>query len=287
MNIETEPLLTHLHNQGRLRVWSLIITFFGDSILAKGGEVEASRIKALMQAMNIEAGTLRTALSRLTNDNWLERYKIGKSTIYRLSDKGLKEFGPASELIYSAPNPNVETKWRVVINPRSENDNSGFLLHPGVSILPITEKPPKNSLVFDGTINRLSDEVCYQLLPNGYVDEINQLIELFLQIEFKNLNALQAMITRTLLIHNWRKIVLKFPEVPKELTPKKWKGYNVRLTIKTIYEDLTPLAENWLNMSIEKSLINFSAFETFVAEKRPFFYLYSKLRFVKNRQKDH
>ena len=69
MNIETEPLLTHLHNQGRLRVWSLIITFFGDSILAKGGEVEASRIKALMQAMNIEAGTLRTALSRLTNDN--------------------------------------------------------------------------------------------------------------------------------------------------------------------------------------------------------------------------
>ena len=239
MNIETEPLLTHLHNQGRLRVWSLIITFFGDSILAKGGEVEASRIKALMQAMNIEAGTLRTALSRLTNDNWLERYKIGKSTIYRLSDKGLK-----------------------VINPRSENDNSGFLLHPGVSILPITEKPPKNSLVFDGTINRLSDEVCYQLLPNGYVDEINQLIELFLQIEFKNLNALQAMITRTLLIHNWRKIVLKFPEVPKELTPKKWKGYNVRLTIKTIYEDLTPLAENWLNMSIEKSLINFSAFET-------------------------
>ena len=83
-----------------------------------------------------------------------------------------------------------------------------------------------------------------------------------MQIEFKNLNALQAMITRTLLIHNWRKIVLKFPEVPKELTPKKWKGYNVRLTIKTIYEDLTPLAENWLNMSIEKSLINFSAFET-------------------------
>ena len=262
MNIEIEPLLTHLHNQGRLRVWSLIITFFGDSILEKGGEVEASRIKALMQAMNIEAGTLRTALSRLTNDNWLERYKIGKNTIYRLSHKGLKEFGPASELIYSAPNPNVETKWRVVINPSSENDSSGFLLHPGVSVLPITEKSPKNSLVFDGTINRLSDEVCYQLLPNGYVDEINQLIELFLQIEFKNLNALQAMITRTLLIHNWRKIVLKFPEVPKELTPKKWKGYNVRLTIKTIYEELTPLAENWLNMSIEKSLINFSAFET-------------------------
>ena len=76
------------------------------------------------------------------------------------------------------------------------------------------------------------------------------------------------MIARTLLIHNWRKIVLKFPEVPKEFTPKKWKGYNVRLTIKTLYEDLTPLAENWLNMSIEKSLINFSAFETPTRAKR-------------------
>ena len=87
MNIEIEPLLTHLHNQGRLRVWSLIITFFGDSILEKGGEVEASRIKALMQAMNIEAGTLRTALSRLTNDNWLERYKTVSYTHLTLPTK--------------------------------------------------------------------------------------------------------------------------------------------------------------------------------------------------------
>ena len=45
MNADIEPLLKQLHSQGRLRVWSLIITFFGDSILNKGGEVEASRIK--------------------------------------------------------------------------------------------------------------------------------------------------------------------------------------------------------------------------------------------------
>ena len=68
MNTDIEPLLKQLHSQGRLRVWSLIITFFGDSILNKGGEVEASRIKALMRAMRIESGTLRTALSRLTID---------------------------------------------------------------------------------------------------------------------------------------------------------------------------------------------------------------------------
>ena len=124
MNTKIEPLLKHLHNQGRLRVWSLIISFFGDSILAKGGEVEASRITTLMRAMSIEPGTLRTALSRLTNDNWLERYKIGKSTIYRLSDSGLKEFGPASDLIYAAPTSNVEKKWKLVINPNFENNFS-------------------------------------------------------------------------------------------------------------------------------------------------------------------
>ena len=70
------------------------------------------------------------------------------------------------------------------------------------------------------------------------------------------------MITRTLLIHNWRRIVLKFSEVPKEFTPKEWKGHNIRLLIKKIYNELTPRAEDWLNSPMEFSLINFNKFKT-------------------------
>ena len=262
MNTDIEPLLKQLHSQGRLRVWSLIITFFGDSILNKGGEVEASRIKVLMQAMRIVPGTLRTALSRLTTDNWLERYKNGKSTVYRLGDRGVKEFGPASKLIYSAPRTKYEEHWKVILNSSLEDEHSGFLIQTGVSILPISEKNPKNSLIFDSKINFLSEEMSYKLLPKGYFNEINQLIDLFAPIPNTKLDPLEAMITRTLLIHNWRRIVLKFSEVPKEFTPKEWKGHNIRLFIKKIYNELTPKAEDWLNSPLEFSLINFNKFKT-------------------------
>lgn len=262
MSTDIEPLLKQLHSQGRLRVWSLIITFFGDSILNKGGEVEASRIKALMRAMRIESGTLRTALSRLTTDHWLERYKNGKNTIYRLGDRGVKEFGPASELIYSPPSTEFEEDWKVILNPSLDYEHPGFLIQPGVSILPISEEIPKNSLIFNSKINFLSEEISYKFLPKGYFKEINQLIDIFVPIQNTKLGPLEAMITRTLLIHNWRRIVLKFPEVPKEFTPKQWKGHNIRLLVKEIYDELTPEAENWLNLPIETSLINFKNFKT-------------------------
>ena len=262
MSTSTEPLLKHLHNQSRLRVWPLIITFFGDSIIEKGGEVEASRLKVLMQAMGIEAGTLRTALSRLTNDNWIERYKIGKNTIYRLGDRGLKEFGPASKIIYSPPKITSEKKWKLIITPDFDTEPYGFNLQPGVSIVPISQDVPEGSLIFEGKINMLSETTCYKLLPKGYLEEINQLIDLLSPIKFVNLNPLEAMIARTLVIHNWRKIVLKFPEVPNEFTPKSWKGYNIRFMVKNIYDGLTPQAETWLNLPTKKSVINFGNFKT-------------------------
>jgi phenylacetic acid degradation operon negative regulatory protein len=262
MNADIEPLLKKLHSQGRLRVWSLIITFFGDSILSKGGKVEASRIKLLMQAMRIEPGTVRTALSRLTKDHWLERSGNSKTTIYYLGERGVKEFGPASQLIYSSPNTKFEENWKVIVNPDLDYEHSGFVIQPGVSIIPISENSPKNSLIFDSKIKFLSDEISYKLLPKGYFNEINQLIDLFIEIPATKLTPLEAMITRTLLIHHWRRIVLNFPEVPNEFTPKQWRGHNIRLLIKKIYNELTPEAENWLNLPIEPSLINFKNFKT-------------------------
>jgi DNA-binding transcriptional regulator PaaX len=55
---------------------------------------------------------------------------------------------------------------------------------------------------------------------------------------------------------------LKFPEIPNELTPKSWKGYNIRFMVKNIYDGLTPQAETWLNLPTEKSVINFGNFKT-------------------------
>ena len=63
-----EPLINAFHAGGRPRVWSLVVTIFGDAVLHRGGCIATLRLQELLERVGIEAGALRTALSRLARD---------------------------------------------------------------------------------------------------------------------------------------------------------------------------------------------------------------------------
>ena len=56
-------LVGRLNGTKKLRVWSVIITFFGGAIVPRGGSVSARTVRELLQRMGIEAGAVRTAFS--------------------------------------------------------------------------------------------------------------------------------------------------------------------------------------------------------------------------------
>ena len=58
---------------GDLRVWSVIITIFGDSVQPRGGTVAATTLARITGRMAIRPEALRVALHRLARDGWLER----------------------------------------------------------------------------------------------------------------------------------------------------------------------------------------------------------------------
>ena len=76
-----DPVLDLVHrinDSKKLRVWSLIITYFGDAVVPRGGAVSARTVQQILARMGIESGAVRTAFSRLTNDGWVVREKIGR-----------------------------------------------------------------------------------------------------------------------------------------------------------------------------------------------------------------
>ena len=99
------------HAAGRLRVWSLVITFFGDAIVPRGGIVWLGAIQAIMERLGIEAGALRTSMSRLTADGWLVRVRRGRRSYYRLAGDGGATFARASARIYAAGPPGWSGQW--------------------------------------------------------------------------------------------------------------------------------------------------------------------------------
>ena len=93
------------------RTGSIVITVFGDAIVPRGGSVWLGTLLAFFEMLDIEGGVVRTAMSRLATDGWLERSKVGRNSFYRLARKGRQTFDAATRHIYDPPPP--DKPWQV------------------------------------------------------------------------------------------------------------------------------------------------------------------------------
>src|ERR1700738_5260582 len=90
------------------RTGSIVITVFGDAIVPRGGSVWLGALLGFFQAIDIDnsvvgSSVVRTAMSRLTADRWLERSRIGRNSFYRLAERGQQTFAAAARHIYDPP----------------------------------------------------------------------------------------------------------------------------------------------------------------------------------------
>src|SRR3978361_431101 len=83
------------------RTGSIVITVFGDAIVPRGGSVWLGTLLEFFKTLDIDSGVVRTAMSRLAADNWLERHKIGRNSFYRLARKGRQTFDAAVTHVYN------------------------------------------------------------------------------------------------------------------------------------------------------------------------------------------
>ncbi|MDB5558327.1 MAG: Phenylacetic acid degradation operon negative regulatory protein PaaX, partial [Enterovirga sp.] len=96
------PILEQLRSEPS-RIWSLVITVYGDAIVPRGGSVWLGTLTRFFAALGIGEGAVRTAMSRLAADGWLVRSRAGRNSFYSLADKGRDTFAAATEHIYNPP----------------------------------------------------------------------------------------------------------------------------------------------------------------------------------------
>jgi hypothetical protein len=105
MTLSTRAPLTEILRHLRAepsRTWSVIITVFGDAIVPRGGSVWLGTLVNFLAALDIGDGVVRTAMSRLAADGWLQRRRVGRNSFYHLTGKGRATFRQATEHIYGA-----------------------------------------------------------------------------------------------------------------------------------------------------------------------------------------
>jgi len=233
------PLITALHSEGRLRVWSMIITVFGDLVQHRGGEISTARLGRLLGRVGVEQGALRTALSRLGRDGWVQSERSGRTSLYRLSPQGLNQFAPATTRIYAPPRAMPVQRWAIALR-------LGPSGKPEATLSPADEVAGGADCLVSGALEQVSEAYRAALLSPAHRLALAGLASDLQALAVPLPTALDAAAARMLLIHRWRRLVLRFPDIPAELMPVDTPLGDPRQAVADIYAQLVPATEAWL-----------------------------------------
>ncbi len=243
-----DRLLAEFKSRRPLRAGSLIVTVFGDAIAPRGGELWLGSLMDIMALFGVDGGLVRTALSRLVAEGWLERERAGRNSFYRLSPAGAAEFSAATQRIYhSAPAP-WDGRLRVAILSALDGEaRAGMrdrLLSRGygqaastVLVRPARSGPDDAAsaagvIWLDSRIDQPPDAArtlagaCWQL--GGIADAYRCFSRAFAALAVPHgrpgwLDGERAFQLRIVLIHEYRRVILRDP-----LLPERWLSEHAR-----------------------------------------------------------
>jgi len=239
------PLIANLQADGRPRVWSLVITVFGDSVQPRGGTVSTAHLQRLLGRIGIEAGALRTALSRLARDGWVSSQRDGRLSYYTLTPEGTAQFSDATNLIYAPDRRQTPQQWRIALEQQPDPlvpSLNGLALRPADTGAVL----PPADFALHGTLETLAPQMRAHLLAPGLLSALNKLHDDLRSLAHNQaMPPLDAAAARVLLVHRWRRLVLRSPELPTPLLPKNWQGQSPRAAVAQAWHALLPAAEIW------------------------------------------
>lgn len=248
------------------RTGSIVITVFGDAIVPRGGSVWLGTLLEFFNALDIDSGVVRTAMSRLASDGWLERNKVGRNSFYRLDKKGRQTFDTATRHIYDPPLSDWTGRFELLLIGNGEDrdasrdalKNAGFGSPlPGVWVAPSGVPVPEEaagairlevSAEDDSGRRLLSESWPLDRTADAYLKFMKTFEPLRASIgRGEALSDADAFTARILLIHHYRRVVLRDPLLPPPLLPRDWPGRAARRLCGEIYRGLLPASEQWLD----------------------------------------
>jgi len=211
----------------------------------------------LLAAFDINERLVRTSVFRLAREGWLATSPVGRESLYRLTRNGARRFEQAYRRIYAAPVDAWDQSWEIVIANGStagqrrklqqELNWEGF----GTFVQGVYARPAQGPSTVARIVAalELGDEVVIarayddaalggqslsSAVPRawdlaGVAGDYRRFLARFGGViqRFRASEAhdpAQSFIVRTLLIHEYRRVLLRDPQLPAELLPLDWPG---------------------------------------------------------------
>lgn len=279
--------INSFHQQTRMKAGSLIISVFGDSVLPRGGKIWLGSLIKLLEPLQISDRLIRTSIFRLVKEEWLQSEAFGRRADYYLSRAGLRRFEESAQHIYAAHSPIWDRRWRFVmlvgeVDSRTKEkikraffwQGFGFVggecfVHPSANLTTTFDalaadgltaylKNLMPSLATNAGSDLSADDLDLvktawhlETLANQYSEFLTVYRPILAQLRDpaprQTITDETAFVIRTLLIHDYRRVLLRDPELPAVLLPAPWPGELARQLCKNIYHHLLIPSERHIN----------------------------------------
>lgn len=237
------------------RVWSLIVTIFGDFARRDGEGISGAALARLLGLMGIKPEAMRVALFRLRKDGWIDSVREGRGSLHFLTPMGRRSSDAASPRIYDTDR-RFPDRWHLLIagngDPSGRAQLDSFLLTG--DYLPVGSQvvigpgalPADLKGLLGAETGQLSipvwlrDQVCPAELMAQYVGlERDFRALLSLLGAAPSLTVTEAAALRLLVVHSWRRILFRHPDLPDGFFPDGWPGPACRALFGSLM-DLLP-----------------------------------------------
>ncbi len=276
---EIETLLHVIAPRGK----SLIMTVYGDAILPHGGGAWLGDLIELLAPLGLSQRTVRTSVYRLVQDDLLSARQVGRRSFYSLTETGTRQTVEASRRIYALRPQSWDGIWTQVWLPAADKDGkrarlalelgrSGFaalapdiMLHLGTALPVALDAAARAGLEKAAAIMTSRVEGPYNavkahaasLWPIGVLaSEYEAFATLATPIDRalsdgNRPHAQTCFLVRSLLIHAYRRILLRDPFLPRDLLPSDWPGLAATVLMARIHKTISGDAQAYAMSALQ------------------------------------
>ena len=244
MDVATDPhqrLIDDLLGFGDLKVWSVLVTIFGDLAPASGAYVPGPFLTALTTELGIKPEAQRVALHRLRKDGWIEAKKDGRVSLYALSALARRETRSVQSRIFDARVARPGKVHLIVVEPGRERDAPGDWLPVAAGVY-LSDSAPEGAralLVSSVDVTALPDWVRRAAMAEETQANYRALTDLLSQdIGLPAGPPEKALALRLLILHRWRRLVLSHSRPAAHVMGPGWIGNACRGEVQRWLSDL-------------------------------------------------
>jgi phenylacetic acid degradation operon negative regulatory protein len=245
---------------------SALFDLYGDHLLDRGGWAPISASVGLLGSLQISAPAVRTAVSRMVREGWLDPVVRGARG-YAVTARARERLREAHVRIYRTGGEEWDGRWHLVVVERTPDRNARARAAQGLAFLGYgqlaadTWLAPRPSRELDSTLaaagvawhgfrGRLDEDPREVAARVWDLEALGSAYQRFTAAASGRDGAAtpeEAFVERSELVHAWRLFLFSDPGLPDAMLPATWPGHDAARRFDSQARALLPAAREWVD----------------------------------------